>query len=118
MSILSPEEIVREVLDRVHASDERVGELYAEDAVRYGHDGRVMQGRAEIAVFYRSIFPTSAPHPELESLLVNPPYVAALIRLPGHEDAPVRYVDLFEIRDGAIQSLRVLMPPALFGPRG
>ncbi len=117
MATMTPEEIVREVLDRVHASDPTVGDLYAHDAVRYGHDGRVMHGRAEIAAFYESLFPTSAPHPELETLLVNPPFVAALIRLPGHEEPPVRYVDLFEIGDGEICSLRVLMPPSLFGLR-
>jgi len=114
---MTPEEVVREVLDRIHASDPSVRDLYAEDAVRYGQDGRVMHGRAAIGEFYESLFPSRTPHPVLETCLLHPPFVAALIRLPGDADPPVRYIDLFEVEDGLVQSVRVLMPPELFGPR-
>jgi hypothetical protein len=104
-----PEDIVRTVLERVHASDPSVSALYAEDAVRYGHDGWVQQGRAAIAEFYESLFPTSPPYPEVDGMFVHPPFVGALMRLPEPHQGQGRVINLFEIVDGSIRSLRVLL---------
>ena len=108
---MRPEDLVRTVFERVHASDPTVRDLYAEDAVRIDQTGRRYEGRVAIGEFYESLFPTSPPHPELEALFVNPPFVAALLRLPGREDSGGYYLDLFEIEDGAIRSLRVMFQP-------
>jgi hypothetical protein len=112
---ISPEELVRELFERVHASDPAVRDLYAQDAVRIDHHGQRFEGRDAIGQFYESLFPVSAPHPEIESLLVNPPFVAALMRLPEHHGG-ARYVDLLEIADGEIRSLRVMFPRAGSSP--
>ena len=109
MSAQSAEGVVRELFDRVHASDLSVVELFHEDAVRYGHDGRIQRGRAEIADFYASIFPSSHPQPEIE-YLVHEPFVGALLTLPENEQGLRHVIDLFEVEDGAIRSLRILMP--------
>jgi hypothetical protein len=106
---MDAEEIVRAVFERVHASDPTVSDLYRDDAVRYGHDGRVQRGRAAIAEFYQSWFPARPPFPEIEDLLVNLPYVGALLRLPEREGQSRWCLDLFEIEGGAIRSLRVLL---------
>jgi hypothetical protein len=103
------EELVRAVFDRVHASDPTVSDLYSSDAVRYGHDGRVQRGRPAIAEFYQSWFPARPPFPEIECLLANLPYVGALLRLPEREGRARWCLDLFEIEDGAICSLRVML---------
>jgi hypothetical protein len=106
---VTPEEIVRAVFDRVHASNPTVSDLYAEDAVRYGHDGQVQHGRAAIAEFYESRFPTAPPYPELAGMFVQLPYVAVLLRFPEHDTSLGGVIDLFEVDDGAIRSLRVLL---------
>jgi hypothetical protein len=106
---MEAEEIVRAVFDRVHASDPTVSDLYSSDAVRYGHDGQVQRGRAAIAAFYQSWFPARPPFPEIECLLVNLPYVGALLRLPEREGQPRWCLDLFEVEAGAIRSLRVML---------
>lgn len=98
-----------EVLHRLHESDPTVGELYHEDAVRFGHDGTVMRGRTEIMEFYRSLFPRTPPVPELLGLYVHPPFVGALMRLSGDAAPPVSYVDLFEVEGGLVRSVRVLL---------
>jgi hypothetical protein len=109
---MSPEAIVRAVFDRVHASDPTVADLYAEDAVRIDQVGRRFEGRAAISGFYTSIFPTPAPHPVLEQLFVNQPFVAALLRRPGVAGEGARYLDLFEVQSGLIQTLWVMFEPA------
>lgn len=106
---MTDEEVVRAVFERVHASDPTVRDLYAEDAVRYGHDGLVQRGRAAIGEFYQAWFPSKPPHPEIECLLASPPYIAALLRLPEREGRRGWCVDLFEVEDGAIRTLRVLL---------
>ena len=72
-----------------------------------------MRGREEIRAFYESLFPRTPPLPELRALFSHPPFVGALIRLPGDTDAPYEYVDLFEIEDGLVRSIRVLVPKAV-----
>jgi hypothetical protein len=109
---MEAEEIVRAVFARVHASDPAVSDLYSSDAVRYGHDGRVQRGRAAIAEFYQSWFPARPPFPEIECLLVNLPYVGALLRLPEREGQPRWCLDLFEVEGGSIRSLRVMLEPS------
>jgi len=112
---LDPEDLVRAVFERVHASDPAVGELYAEDAVRLDQYGQRYEGRVAITQFYESIFPTSSPHPELECLFVNLPLVGALLRLPGKDGAAGLYLDLFEVKDGLISSLWVMFQPSADG---
>ena len=114
---MEPEQVVLEVLARLHASDPRVADLYHEDAVRYGHDGVVMRGRVEIRAFYESLFPRSPPLPEVRALFAHAPFVGALIRLPRGTDPPYEYVDLFEVEDGLVRSIRVLQPKAIHSRR-
>jgi ketosteroid isomerase-like protein len=109
---LEPEDLVRTVFERVHASDPTVGDLYAEDAVRIDQYGQRYEGRTAITRFYESIFPTSSPHPELECLFVNLPMVGALLRLPGRDGPGGLYLDLFEVREGLIRCLWVMFQPA------
>jgi ketosteroid isomerase-like protein len=112
---MSPEDVVRSVFERVHASDPSVGDLYAEDALRIDQHGQRFAGRAAITEFYKSIFPTSAPHPTLEALFVNLPVVGALLRLPGRDGNTGLYLDMFEVEDGLIRSLRVIFQPDTAG---
>jgi hypothetical protein len=107
---LTPEETVRSVFERVHASDSTVADLYAEEAVRVDQHGRRFEGRSAIRRFYESIFPISTPYPTLECLFVNLPSVGALLRLPGVDGSASLYLDLFEVEDGLIRSLRVMFP--------
>ena len=107
---MDPEQLVRTVFDRVHASDPSVRDLYATDAVRIDQHGTRYEGRAAIGDFYESIFPTPTPHPELEHLLVSPPMVAAILRLPGRNGPGSRYLDLFEVEGDQILSVRVMFP--------
>jgi hypothetical protein len=107
---MDPEQVVIEVLERLHASDPSVGDLYHDDAVRYGQDGTVMHGRAETMAFYETLFPRTPPFPEVRALFSHAPFVGALIRLPGDADPPFEYIDLFEIEDGLVRSIRVLRP--------
>jgi ketosteroid isomerase-like protein len=108
---MKPEDLVRELFERVHASDPGVRDLYAEDAVRVDRHGRRFEGRDAIGRFYQSIFPTSPPYPTLEHVYVNLPFVAALLRLPERDGIGGVYVDLFEIEGGEIRSLRVMFEP-------
>lgn len=108
---MGSEELVRQVFERVHASDPAVSDLYADDAVRIDQEGRRYEGRPAIAQFYESIMPTSPPHPVLEHIFVNPPFVGALLRLPERNGIARHYLDLFEVDNGAIRSLRVMFPP-------
>jgi hypothetical protein len=112
---LDPEDLVRAVFERVHASDPTVGDLYAEDGVRIDQHGKRYEGRAAITRFYESIFPTSSPHPELECVFVNLPMVAALLRLPGQDGPGGLYLDLFEVREDLIHCLWVMFQPASGG---
>jgi ketosteroid isomerase-like protein len=105
---VSPEDVVRSVFERVHASDPAVGDLYAEDAVRIDQHGQRYEGRPAIREFYTSIFPTSEPHPKLEAMFVNLPLVGALLRLPGRPGSAGLYLDLFQVEDGLIRSLWVM----------
>ena len=109
---MDPEDLVRTVFERVHASDPAVGDLYAEDAIRVDQYGQRYEGRAAITGFYESIFPTSSPHPQLECLFVTPPLVGALLRLPGKDGTAGLYLDLFELKDGLIHSLWVMFQPS------
>lgn len=112
---MSPEDVVHAVFQRVQAADPSVSELFAEDAVRYGHDGQVQRGRAAIAELYRSRFGNPPPPPqEVLPLLVHLPFVGALVRLPEDVGLGEFCLDLFEIEDGQIRSLRVLLQG---GPR-
>jgi hypothetical protein len=108
---LNPEEIVRAVFDRIHASDPSVADLFADDAVRVDQTGQRFEGRAAISAFYNSIFPTQAPHPHLEHVFVNLPYVVALLRRPGVDGYGARYIDLFEVDGALIRSIWVLFEP-------
>jgi hypothetical protein len=115
---MTPEEVVRAVFDRVHASDPTVSDLYAENAMRVAHDGR-QDGRAAIARFYERRFPMQPPFPEIDGVFANPPFVAVLLRLPesnGQESngperdgTRPRVLDLFEVEAGEIRSLHVLL---------
>ena len=106
---MSPEQLVRQVFERVHASDPSIVELFHEDAVRHGQDGRSQHGRAAIGAFYQSLFPTSPPYPEIDQVFIQLPYVGVLLRLPENEAGLRHVIDLFEVEDGAIRTLRVLM---------
>jgi hypothetical protein len=107
---MSPQELVLEVFERVHASDPTVSDLYAEDATRTARDGR-QEGRAAIARFYDSMFPTAPPYPQIDGVFATPPFVGVLLRLPEREGRVGRVLDLFEVRNGAIQSLWVCYEP-------
>ena len=77
----------------------------------YGTDtmGSYSEGAPLIGEFYQARFPSKPPHPEIECLLASPPYIAALLRLPEREGRRGWCVDLFEVEDGAIRTLRVLL---------
>ncbi len=105
---MMPDEVVREVFTRLHASDPSVRELYHPAAVRYGQDGTVHHGRDEIGAFYESLFPMRS-HPDVVSVFVAEPWVATLMRRQSDE-GPVDYLDLFEVENGLVRSIRVLLP--------
>lgn len=104
------EEMVRTVFARVRAADPAVADLYAEDA-RLDHGDGVHQGRAAIAAFYRDVFVTTRPQPQVEALFVNLPVVAALLRVAMGDGSVLRVVDVFHVEDGAIQSMSVCRVP-------
>jgi len=107
---MQPEDLVRLVRKRIHASDPSVRELFAQDAVRIDAQGKRYEGRDAIGRFYESIFPIPRPYAQLEHLFANPPFVAAQLRLPERDGASGEcYLDLFEVRDGAIHSVRVML---------
>jgi hypothetical protein len=101
--------LVKEFFDRVHAGDATVSEMYAPDGLRVDHEGREFRGRESIGQVYAGMFPLPATHPEVAALLRNPPYLAAIMQWPGRSGAGSQYIDLFEIENGLIRALRVLV---------
>ncbi len=101
--------LVKVFFDRVHAGDLSVAEMYAPDGIRVDHEGRVFRGRDAIRQVYEGMFPLPPVHPEVASLLKNPPFLAAVMQWPGRTGVGSQYVDLFEIEGGLIQTLRVLV---------
>ena len=100
--------LVKEFFDRVHAGDLSVCELYAPDGMRIDHEGREFRGRESIRGVYAGMFPLPPTHPEVAALHRNPPFLAAVMRFPGRSGEGSQYIDLFEIEDGLIRTLRVL----------
>jgi hypothetical protein len=101
--------LVNEFFDRVHAGDLTVCEMYAPDGIRVDHEGREFRGRDSIRQVYAGMFPLPATHPEVAALLRNPPFLAAVMQWPGRSGEGSQYIDLFEIEDGLIRALRVLV---------
>ena len=110
---MEPEEVVRALFAGVAGQDLSIVELFAPDAVldvddepRVGHD--------QIRRFYAGAF-EHAVRPEVEAIFARPPQYAALLRVTT-PSGDVRVLDLLEIVDSRIRTLRVLRPPAT--PRG
>jgi hypothetical protein len=102
-------ERVQEVFGRVRNGDDRVADLYAEDAVVLA-GGRRIEGRAAIRVFYQQAIESIRPQPQVQVILESPPYYAALVEVPttrGHLQA----LDLFQIGDDGIRQLEIYDRP-------
>lgn len=98
---------VREVFARVGAGDPTVADLYAEDAVLVygdGPDARV-EGREAIRAFYERASALH-PQPQVEELVEAPPYYAVVVDVPI-ADGHIRALDVFEVDDDGIRSLRI-----------
>ncbi|HZS14444.1 MAG TPA: nuclear transport factor 2 family protein [Candidatus Dormibacteraeota bacterium] len=104
---MTPEEIVTSVFARVRARDIRVADLYAEDATLYSHDG-VHRGRDAIRAFYKNVVEVTKPNPQVVGLFVNLPTVAAVINA-GTTEHIANAVDVFQVEDGEIRSMRICM---------
>ncbi|MFI5047318.1 MAG: nuclear transport factor 2 family protein [Acidimicrobiia bacterium] len=103
---MAPEDVVRLLFARVRAGDPSAGDLYASDAFLHTPSGR-HDGRDAITDFYRGVTRGGRTQPEIEALYAAPPLVVALLSVTVGEAEVVRVVDVFEVQDGAIQSLRV-----------
>jgi SnoaL-like domain len=101
---MTPEEVVGELFARVRAGDIAVADLYAEDGVLDTGDATCV-GRDAIRDYYARVL-QSGIQPNVEALYAKPPLYAAqlCVTTPGGE---VRVLDLFEVGDGEVRSLRV-----------
>jgi hypothetical protein len=106
-----PQEIVHSVFARVRAADPSVAELYAVDA-RLETVAGPRVGRQEIDAFYREVFRSARPQPHVEAVFTNPPTVVALLRVIGSHGSIRRAVDIFDVADGAIRSMRICQEPS------
>ncbi len=103
----TPEAIIREVFARVRAGDPSAADLYAHDAVVTTQQGQRHEGFPAIAAFYRHVVENLKPQPHVETLYVNLPTVAAVIRAG---DTDLRVLDVFTVVDGEIKELRICPP--------
>jgi hypothetical protein len=106
MERMSPEEIVKTVFKRVRTRDRSLSELFAADATLVAPGNR-LEGREAIADFYEGVFRADRVVPEIEELFVSPPVVAALLRVTISDTEVLRVLDVFEIEDDTIRSMRV-----------
>jgi hypothetical protein len=98
---------VRAVFARVGVGDLSVADLYAEHAtIVFGDapDARV-EGREAIRAFYEQAV-AMRPQPRVEDMVEVPPFYAAVVDVPV-ADGHIRALDVFEVDDGGIRSLRI-----------
>jgi len=100
-----PTTVVTEYFRRVSAKDPRIAELFAPDASLVGL-GTTVTGRDAIAEFYRESVERASPSPTVVgALMVDGSRVAAEIVIALTNMAPLHVIDLFEVKDGLINSL-------------
>jgi ketosteroid isomerase-like protein len=94
---------VREVFARVHAGDDRVADLYAEDGVVQvaGHE---IQGREAIRAFYQRTIDTIHPQPEVQEVLESENLYIAVVHVPT-DSGVQNAIDLFELGEDGIRRL-------------
>ena len=102
---MEPEAVIRTLFARVRAGDIAVAELFADDAV-FEPGPELLVGRDAIRRYYTRAF-ESKIQPQIEELFALPPRYAALLRV-ATPMGEVRVLDVFEVEDGTIRSLRVL----------
>jgi ketosteroid isomerase-like protein len=94
---------VREVFARVRAGDNRVADLYAEDAVVQLLEHEI-HGRESIRAFYQQTIDAIHPKPEVQEVLKSADRYIAIVHVPtdaGTQNA----VDFFELGEDGIRRL-------------
>ena len=112
---MKPIDVAQAYFERMRAHDRSVVDLFADDAVLVGLGARV-EGRAKIAEFYGGAISGAAPVPrEPEVIVADGLHVAAEIYIDLTDGTTLHVVDLFEVLDGRIVSLKYFIgndPPA------
>jgi hypothetical protein len=102
---MTPDETVRALFDRLHASDRSAMELFAPDAVRIAPDGRY-DGRDAIAAFYEKRFQAGGLPNLPKVFFAHPPLVVALLSLTI-DGRHVGMIDVFRVENGLITEIVV-----------
>jgi SnoaL-like domain len=100
------EGIVREVFARVRNRDPKVADLYHEDATLTADD-TAHHGRDAIRAFYLGVFSGSGPHPQVRGLWANGSIYAALLEVTRDSGGVIHAVDVFDVDQDGIRSMRV-----------
>jgi hypothetical protein len=108
---VTPEQVVNEYFSRMQQSDYAVAELFAEDAVLIGM-GEPISGKEAVAAFYQDSISRAAPNPDPLLVFSEGPYVAAEIRISIADGSELHVLDIFEVRDGFIHSLKYFLSAA------
>lgn len=99
--------IVRTVFDRVRAHDYRVADLYAEDALITLPDRRIA-GRPAIGRFYREVFSSVGPQPQLRGLWENGTELVALLEVTM-PTGTIHTIDVFDVVAGLITRMTLYL---------
>jgi hypothetical protein len=108
---VTPQQVVNEYFSRMRHSDFAVAELFAEDAVLIGM-GEPICGKDAVAAFYRDSISRAAPSPDPLLVFSDGPNVAAEIRITIADGTELHVLDIFEVRDGLIHSLKYFLNAA------
>ena len=98
---------VREVFSRVRNGDDRVAELFADDAVILAGGMRI-EGRDAIRAFYRKQFEALHPQPEGQLVMSDDEcdFYVALVDVPN-DHGLLHALDLFTVDDEGIRRLEI-----------
>jgi hypothetical protein len=102
------EEMVREVFRRVRNADTRVAELYCSNATLYER-GNVHRGRSAIREFYENVFRIDGSQPVVRGVWAAKSLHSALLEVVRADGSVAHAIDLFDVCDSGIRSMRILL---------
>jgi ketosteroid isomerase-like protein len=102
------EEMVREVFRRVRNADARVAELYCPDAALHER-GNVHRGRPAIREFYENVFRMHGSQPVVRGVWAAESLHSALLEVVRADGSVAHAIDLFDVCDSGIRSMRTLL---------
>jgi hypothetical protein len=100
-------ELVAELFARVRNGDSGAADLFVEDAVITGPDGYEVVGREAIRAHYARNISQNGPQPEIEILLVEPPWFVTVLKVGLSKGGSKRALDLIKVGEEGISRLEL-----------